>query len=529
MKMRILIVFLFCLFRFTSSAQFAPLPPFSLLIEKVVTPQPLPGFHSFAFAQHNGRWLIIGGRTNGLHGLNPNDGFDPAYANNNAVVIDTATWQIYYSSLSSLPYVIADPLRSTNMQFTQDEDYLYMIGGYGRDSVQNKFVTFSKLSSIRVDSIIDAIIAGTTISEFIRQYTDTNFQLSGGELQKMGSDFYLLFGHNFNGRYAANSTSTLFTQKYSNQVKKFNIINNGGSIMASSFSIRTDTNNFHRRDLSSSPIIKPSGQQGVMAFGGVFKKDHDFPYLEPIEIGYLRDSVFAYQQKMSHYTCPTIPIYDSVNLNMYTTFLGGISLNDFNPLTNTVILDTLIPFISDITTFSMRSNGTMEECVLPLQLPYLLGSNAKFIMANNVPKYSNEVINLKAINSSILLGYFFGGIRSDAPNNSPSTVANDTIYRIYLNPQVFTTLPKNNLLKNLKVYPNPAIDFICVSLNCEKKSSLTVQLLDNTGKIVKEVLRGEIIGEQVLKINTRDVISGIYYVKLISPYGTQTFPISVVR
>lgn len=49
------------------------------------------------------------------------------------------------------------------------------------------------------------------------------------------------------------------------------------------------------------------------------------------------------------------------------------------------------------------------------------------------------------------------------------------------------------------------------------------------GKIVKEVLRGEIIGEQVLKINTRDVISGIYYVKLISPYGTQTFPISVVR
>lgn len=279
MKMRILIVFLFCLFRFTSSAQFAPLPPFSLLIEKVVTPQPLPGFHSFAFAQHNGRWLIIGGRTNGLHGLNPNDGFDPAYANNNAVVIDTATWQIYYSSLSSLPYVIADPLRSTNMQFTQDEDYLYMIGGYGRDSVQNKFVTFSKLSSIRVDSIIDAIIAGTTISEFIRQYTDTNFQLSGGELQKMGSDFYLLFGHNFNGRYAANSTSTLFTQKYSNQVKKFNIINNGGSIMASSFSIRTDTNNFHRRDLSSSPIIKPSGQQGVMAFGGVFKKDHDFPIL----------------------------------------------------------------------------------------------------------------------------------------------------------------------------------------------------------------------------------------------------------
>ena len=243
------ILFLFLFIHFNSRAQFAPLPPFSISIEKVATPTPLPGFHSFAFAKDKGRWLLIGGRTNGLHGLNPNDGFDASYANNNAVVIDTATWQIYYSSLSNLPYSVADPLRSTNMQYYQDGNYLYMVGGYGRDSVVNKFVTFPKLSSLRVDSTIDAIISNSSISPFIKQATDTNLQVCGGELQKLGSDFYLLYGHNFNGRYDQHAGSSFFTQKYSNQVRKFDIVNSGVSIAVANFVMRTDTNNFHRRDL----------------------------------------------------------------------------------------------------------------------------------------------------------------------------------------------------------------------------------------------------------------------------------------
>ncbi len=518
----------FC-FQICSYAQFAPLPPFSISIEKVVTTQPLPGYHSFAFAQHNGKWLIMGGRTNGLHGLNPNDSFDQTYANNNAVVIDTATWQIYYSSFSNLPYAVADPLRSTNMQYVQDGDYLYMVGGYGRDSILNLFVTFPVLSSIRVDSLINAVIANTNINPFIRQFTDSSLQVCGGELQKMGNDFYLLFGHNFNGRYDQQVGSSFFTQEYINQVRKFNIVNDTISVLANNFSFRTDTNNFHRRDLTSGPIITPSGQERIMAYGGVFKKNKDLPFLEPIEIETNKDSVYTYQQVMSHYTCANLPIFDSVNLNMYSTFLGGISLYDYDPNTNTVIQDTLVPFISDITTFTKRSNGMMEECVLPLQLPYLLGSNAKFILGENVPQYGNEVIKLKAINNRIMAGYLFGGIRSDAPNYSTTTVANDTIYRIYINTTPFNSVPSQNLIKNLKIYPNPANELVNVSLFIENKTNMRFQLIDNSGKIVKEIFKGEISGEQHLNINTRDISPGIYYIKLISDKGSQTFPVSVTH
>jgi hypothetical protein len=529
--MRKALLFLIMLGSFASlQAQVAPLPPFSISIEKVITPQPLPGFHSFAFAQYQDKWLVIGGRTNGLHALNPNQGFETTYANNNIEVIDTSNWQIHYSSLSNLPYSIADPLRSTNMEYFQDGDYLYMMGGYGWDSIQNKFITFNKLTSIRIDSIIDAVMNNAPISTFIRQTTNSNVKVCGGELQKVGSDFYLVQGHIFTGRYDHANQSGLSIQKYTNSVKIFTITNTGGTATAANFVERIDTNNFHRRDLNVIPIINAAGQQSLMAHAGVFQKEGDFPYYEPIEIGLNSDSVYTYQQVMSHYTCANIPIYDSVNQNMHTTFLGGISLNDYDPNTNTVITDSLVPFISDITTFTRRANGTMEECILPLQLPYLLGSNARFVMRADLPHYSNEVIKLKSISGKVLAGYMFGGIRSDAPNNSVTTVANDTIYRIYIDPQPFSAIKEQGLVRNFSVFPNPANEQVNIKFTASEKIKLTIKLINYLGRTVKEIPGTEFgSGSQELHMSTPELAAGLYYIKVTSEKGIQTFPVTIVH
>src|SRR3989344_4058803 len=93
----------FILFIFnTSLAQFGTMPPFTVQIEPVIT-TPLPALHSFAFAQSGGKWLIIGGRTNGLHGLNASGGFPPEYKNDAVTVIDTVTWTYYTADLNQLP------------------------------------------------------------------------------------------------------------------------------------------------------------------------------------------------------------------------------------------------------------------------------------------------------------------------------------------------------------------------------------------------------------------------------------------
>lgn len=164
--------------------------PFTVEIDPVIA-GPLPKMHSFAFAQSGSKWLFVGGRTNGLHGFSTNDSFDVIYASDVITVIDTTTWSWYSSPLGVLPTAVADPLRTTNMQYTRIGDYLYLTGGFGWDSIANGFRTFPTLTAIHIDNMINAVVYGTPIALNIRQIYDTNFRISGGEMQQMNGECFL--------------------------------------------------------------------------------------------------------------------------------------------------------------------------------------------------------------------------------------------------------------------------------------------------------------------------------------------------
>ncbi|MDA0729241.1 MAG: hypothetical protein O3C18_06080 [Bacteroidetes bacterium] len=51
--------------------------PFSVEVTAVDLPD-MPGVHSFAQAQHEGKWLILGGRLDGLHARQPFNAFPAA-------------------------------------------------------------------------------------------------------------------------------------------------------------------------------------------------------------------------------------------------------------------------------------------------------------------------------------------------------------------------------------------------------------------------------------------------------------------
>src|SRR5258705_409396 len=67
-----------------------------------------PAVHSFAFAQYNGKWIFIGGRTNGLHQFEPPFAFQIAYANHTIFVVDPLTNQGWLSLVDSLPDWLTD-------------------------------------------------------------------------------------------------------------------------------------------------------------------------------------------------------------------------------------------------------------------------------------------------------------------------------------------------------------------------------------------------------------------------------------
>ena len=76
--MRHSILFTFFLFMFFSKAQ----NTFDYTLEILpVNVTNLPGLHSFVFGQHENKWLLIGGRKDGLHARQPFNAF-PSTSNN---------------------------------------------------------------------------------------------------------------------------------------------------------------------------------------------------------------------------------------------------------------------------------------------------------------------------------------------------------------------------------------------------------------------------------------------------------------
>lgn len=435
---------------------FAQNAPYTVYLEKVNAN--LPGIHSCAIAQYQNYWLIIGGRTNGMHGLSSNDGFPIEYANNEIIVIDTVGWNYYSKSLNTLPDSVAASFRCTNMQFIQEDSLLYLAGGFGFDSTVYDYITFPTLTKFNIPNTIQSVINNTPIAPCFVQIKSDFFAACGGELQKQNNSYFLCFGHNFTGRYAK-FTSPLFVQVYSNSIKSFQIIKSGNNISFNSGTVLTDTLNYHRRDLNVSEFILPDESSCLMTFGGVFQYGHNFPYLNPVQIntsGALSAGILNYQQTYSHYTCANFGIHDSVSHSSTQIFLGGISLNDYDLNNHIPTEDTLVPFINKINELTMDGSGNISEKINDFQMPAFLGANAAFLMNRNLNAvYNDKIINAGSFSSNyILAGYMFGGIKAGGANYIPGVVNND-VYRVYVKSNI-TGIKNSNSNYETVIAPNPS-------------------------------------------------------------------------
>jgi hypothetical protein len=72
----------------------------------------------------------------------------------------------------------------------------------------------------------------------------------------------------------------------------------------------------------------------------------------------------------------------------------------------------------------------------------------------------------------------------------------------------------SNYVSHINTYPNPASDNIYVELNAKKTSTIKLQLVDVTGKLIKEINAGEVQGSYTQTINTTSVSKGVYFLKV---------------
>ena len=495
----ILIVFLLAFFQSTTAQS-------TFEYDVVLTPvsvSGLPGLHSYAFAQHNEKWLIIGGRKDGVHARQPFNAFSGAQNNTNIYVVDIATQQSWSVSVNSLPTGIKEQLQSTNMNFYQDGDTLFIVGGYAYSTTAADHKTFNNLTSVDVPNLINAIVAGTPITSYFKQITNDVFAITGGQLGKIGSTFYLVGGHRFDGRYNPMNNPT-FTQTYSNAIRKFTIDNSGSNLSYANYEEVVDAVHLHRRDYNLLPQIFPNGELGYTISSGVFQIAVDLPFLYPVDIkagGYYPQTQF--NQYLSNYHSGKVCLYDASNNRMHNLFFGGMSQYYYS--NGTLLQDDTVPFVKTISRTTRFADGSLLEYQLPVEMPNLKGAGAEFIPNENLPHYSNEVIQLSNItDNEFVIGHLFGGIQSSSSsaftdNQTNLTSAEPTVYEVKLVKNTTLSTPQINGENpfSFTVSPNPTEnDTVRVEFELPYKAKLNYIISGLDGKIIEE---GEIEDAKVGK------------------------------
>lgn len=523
------------LFIFSLSV-FSQTAPFNIYIEPMNI-SGLGGLQAYAFGQHNGKWLVFGGRLDGLHRRQPFASFDVAGNNNQLIVIDPVTQQKWSAPLTSLSVGLQEQLSSTNMEFHQVGNYLYVIGGYGYNNASAARKTFDNLTAIDVPSVINAIIGGTPLSSFFRQISDPQFAVTGGHLKKINNTFYLIGGNKFDGNYNPMGHAT-YTQVYTDAIRKFNIADNGKTLLVTHLPTITDAANLHRRDYNAVPQILPNGAEGITAFSGVFQPTVDLPFLNCVNIDSITYSVNnTFQQYYNHYHCAVLPLYSASNNEMHNVFFGGIA--QFYDNSGVLVQDNNVPFVNTIARVTRNSVGTMAEYKLPVEMPALLGAGAEFIPNQSVPQFNNEVLKLDDFTAdSTLVGYIYGGISSTAANifftnTGTQSSASSQIFKVYviknsivgvhnLNEQSIGSL-------KLQVFPNPNNGDFVVKFFLNKMAETKLSLYSIDGKIIEErilhdVQMGENTFQQIIK-NTD--LGRTYILTVETPYEKAALKIMI--
>jgi hypothetical protein len=502
--------------------------PFQISIEPLSIPN-VGGLQSFAFGQHDGKWLIVGGRLDGLHRRQPFASFDIAGNNNRLIVIDPLNQNQWSALIDTLPVSIKEQLSSTNMEFHQEGEYLYLVGGYGYNVATASRKTFDQFTAIDVPQVISAVINNTPISPYIRQISDAKFAVTGGHLKRINQTYYLIGGNKFDGDYNPMGHAT-YTQQYTNAIRKFDLADDGTNLSVTHYPEINDSINLHRRDYNAVQQILPTGAEAISIFSGVFQPNIDLPYLNSVLVDSLNYYVNnSFQQHYNHYHCAVLPVFSESSKLMSTVFFGGIA--QFYDSLGIMVQDNNVPFVKTIAMINRDSLGIMTELKMPNEMPGYFGASSEFIPINTISHFENDVIKFDSLTAdTTLVGYIYGGINSTASNifftnTGIQSIASSQIYKVSLIKGAQTGINENTQADGflMDIYPNPNTGDFKIKFELKEVEVLQLSIYHLDGRLIKtKVLKNLEIGENIIDVSLNDnVKSSSYLIKIESPKYSQ--------
>ncbi len=408
-------------------------PPYTIQLEEYVNSN-LPDLHSYTHAIYQDKIIMIGGRTNGLHGGTYN--FFEANSNKKIYVVDTKNWSavqnwaVYSMSDEDKNLMVANintkQFRANNAQFFTKNSTLYIVGGLLGAKVQTKLknpndvnsglmlvvtkaskdttlppITLPLFTAIDLPALVNTVMNKQAMpANSIRQVKDALLTITGGEISNRGNNVQLVFGWDF---------TTGDHDFYSHQIRNFSFKDDGKTLTISPITVcktcwdgkvGADTaGNFRRRDGSMSEMIDPAdGNSALLYYAGVFKGGNT-NFTSPVWIGASAASEENFIMRSNVYTCQVVPFYSKSRQQSYATLLGGMKNATFTggkifaptamTAANAPIIATdsknpfdHIPFSNQFSTVVVDGKHSYSQYLLPdsfpaTKLPYVLPASPK--------------------------------------------------------------------------------------------------------------------------------------------------------
>lgn len=387
----------------------------------------LPPLHSYAHAQYNGKWLILGGQTS--------EDEDFAHANLEIIVVDPEANKVWMMPSEELFYDVpeVEQLTTCYAQYYQENDKFYLLGGYGYSSKMGGYRTFPYLTVIDLKGTIENIIAERydQVGQYIRQVEDEYFGVMEGFLTKVKDEFYLIGGVEFYGFF--DEENPYFSKVPKRDILTFEL----NKDRMGNYKVKHTGNFAYSEQFDEilptyAPQVFPDGKEGISIFSNAAKKGPDFAsWMDVFGVGYAVS--WQRNKKIPHYHSTVIPIYDKKAKLMHTIFLGGCDdyLCDTEDIYGALTpLDSVVQF----TQVDNRPNEIVQKKIEPF-VNY--GRDAKFLMDEKLPKYKNGVIKLNSLKAEKnFIGYIFGGASSVNPmifqNGDILSLATNQVFKVYL-------------------------------------------------------------------------------------------------
>ncbi|MFA6301994.1 MAG: hypothetical protein WC627_02535 [Legionella sp.] len=423
----------------------------NITLQPVTVNANLPALREPIVGHYNGKWLIVSGSTGDFHDFSHCDFITDIY------VYDPQTQALSSVSISStdLPASVRNQLVSSDPQFLQDGNTMYVIGGYF-NADNTTWTTLDTFTAIDVPGMMHAVeTAQTNLASYVKTLDGTpQFKVTGGQLGKIGDYFYLTYGQDYEGNYSGLTNTPV--QTYTKSIYKFSVDLSTHPITVSIVDTKTNTDptsGWRRRDYNLAPTML-GDTETLIALGGPFTPGEvALVWTNAIMFdSQLQSYDHVLNQQANQYSSSILPMYSQASKLSYVATFSGLSNLYWENGELVYNIDTNYGNILDLVRSDEHGKGQEYVNVTPIvgASPNIyIGLVANFLPVDNDTYYDGRgILQLDALpqTTPTLIGYFYGGLIAATQEifGFPNQATNQ-VYAIYVTPSVPGTVNWQNV------------------------------------------------------------------------------------